>query len=110
MAIINKNSDNLHNDKGYLSSECNKIEHVEVHNVRTFNDNFGSKCAFFDVDFGFIYMKSCMLKYNRDKEAYITFPYKKGGDNKYYAMGYFNNNTINDAIIELVIDAMKRVK
>lgn len=76
----------------------NKVNDIEITNVRKFKDLFGNKCCYFSLNLGFITIYTMLYLVDRKGNGYVIFP-KEFKDKQVYSTGYIDSN-LSDFIVD----------
>lgn len=76
----------------------NKVNDIEITNIRKFKDHFGNKCCYFSLNLGFITIYTMLYLVDRKGNGYVIFP-KEFKDKKVYSTGYIDEN-LSEFIVE----------
>ena len=78
----------------------NKVNDIEITNVRKFNDHFGNKCCYFTLNLGFITIYTMQYLVDRKGNGYVIFP-KKFKDKQVYSTGFIDSKLADFIVDEL---------
>ena len=76
----------------------NKLEDVEILNVRKFVDRWDNDCCYFTLNLGFLTIYSMLYLVDKNGNGYITFP-KEERKGQFYSTGFIDSS-LTDFIVE----------